>query len=152
MFNKKILILLVILVGLIISIICLIPNNEFKAPSFDHDAKSFKDVPNQNNVLKVNENYAFYIDGKPYVKDNHIYVNFYSLTSDNIFLKVRVFQDDNIIAESGLLKSNEWIEKLNLKKELSKTKKIKYMIMSYEKDTYYSMGEVQLNVQLEENK
>ena len=149
MFNKKVLILFVILIGLIIAIICIPKNNGFKPPSFDSTAKKFDKVPDENKVVKIGSDYSFYINGKPYIKDDYIYVDFYSLTSENIYLKVRVLQNDEIVAESGLLKSNESVEKIKLKKDLN-GKNISYLIMSYEKDTYYSLGEITLNLKLEE--
>ena len=83
--------------------------------------------------------------GGDFDKDKYIYVNFYSLTNDKTYLKVRVLQDDVIIAESGLLKKNEFVEKLKMKRSLIESKRITYLVMSYEKDTYYSLGEVRLN-------
>ncbi len=150
MFNKKIFILLIILIGLIIPIVYLTQNRGFKPPKFDETTKVFTTVPDKEKILKISDDYAFYIADSPYVKNDYIYVNFYSLTKSNIYLKVRVFQDDVIIAESGLIKNNEYLEKIKLKHELTKSSNVRYLIMSYEKDTYYSMGEVQLNFKMEE--
>ena len=150
MFKNKIIILSVILIALVISIILVVKNNSFKPPRFDENAKSFEKVPDEEKVVKFDDNYAFYIEGSPKIKDNYIYINFYSLSGENTYLKVRILQDDNIIAESGLLKSNEYIEKVKINKSLSNSKKITYLIMSYEKDTYYSLGEIRLNSTLEE--
>ena len=149
MFKNKIIILSIVLVILIVSIILVSKSNKFIPPSFDDNARDFKKIPNEQGTIKVNEDYVFYIEGSPKIKDDKIYVNFYSLASKNIYLKVRVLQNDTIIAESGLLKSNEWIETIRLKETLFTSKRITYLIMAYEKDTYYSLGEVRLNFTLE---
>ena len=46
-----------------------------------------------------------------------------------------------------LIKGGQRVEKVKLNDKLSK-QDYKFVIMSYEKDTYYSLGEVQLNVKV----
>lgn len=143
--KKTVIILSTIIVIMIIGIIYFSMDKKFVPPKFEENAKTFEKVPNEDKIIRVNDDYAFYIDGIAKVKDKYIYVNFYSLTNDKTYLKVRVLQDDVIIAESGLLKKNEFVEKLKMKRLLIESKRITYLVMSYEKDTYYSLGEVRLN-------
>ena len=143
--KKTVIILSTIIVIMIIGIIYFSIDKKFVPPKFEENAKTFEKVPNEDKIIRVNDDYAFYIDGIAKVKDKYIYVNFYSLTNDKTYLKVRVLQDDVIIAESGLLKKNEFVEKLKMKRSLIESKRITYLVMSYEKDTYYSLGEVRLN-------
>lgn len=143
--KKTVIILSTIIVIMIIGIIYFSMDKKFVPPKFEENVKTFEKVPNEDKIIRVNDDYAFYIDGIAKVKDKYIYVNFYSLTNDKTYLKVRVLQDDVIIAESGLLKKNEFVEKLKMKRSLIESKRITYLVMSYEKDTYYSLGEVRLN-------
>ncbi len=145
--NKILIFLLIVSVVLIGLIIYLMDARNFHPPKFDKFAKPFEEAP--TDIIAVTNDYKFYIEGEPILKDGYLYINFYSLTSEDIYLKVRILENDNIISESGLIKSHEYLEKI---KYSSESKRITYLVMSYEKDTYLSMGEVRLHAMLGEQK
>ena len=144
--RKKELLLFIILVILIVIIIYLNNVTKFHPPKFDHNTVTFNTKP--ENIIKINDDYSFSINGNPEIKNNYLYINFYSLSSDNIYLKLRLLEGDEVKGESGLIKGNEYLERIKISK--LKGKKLTYLIMSYDKDTYYSMGEVRLNIDLGE--
>ena len=50
-----------------------------------------------------------------------------------------------------MIKPGYYIEKIKLKRYVSNSENVKIKVMSYEKDTYYSAGAVNLNVTLTAN-
>ncbi len=140
-------ILAILVVGLLIMVVPNL-NKKFNKPSFDSNAKKISDNTNYiDKVFTIKDGYSFYIDGNPKLDGNNLFIDFYSNTSDDIYLKVRVLEDDKIIGESGLVQTGELLDHIHL----NKTKvsgKVYYLIMGYEKDTYYSAGEVNLNIKI----
>lgn len=71
------------------------------------------------------------------------------LTNDEgnkVWLKLRILdEEDNILAETGLLKPNEYVKTVTFDKIPKSGANIKLKIMAYEPDTYYSAGAVTLN-------
>ena len=143
--KKKITILSLILLVLIVIIFALLDARRFHPPKFEENAKVFENEP--EGLITVNDDYIFSINGNPTLSNNYLNINLYSLTSENIYIKVRIMQGDKIIGQSGLLKSHEYLDKLYVS-SINKSKGIQYVIMGYEKDTYYSMGEVTLNIKM----
>ena len=140
--------LLLILIALLIGLLLLNinRNGRFNKPDFDRTSEKINLDDYEKKSVKVTDGYIFYVSPNPKIKNGYINVDFVSLCDDNIYLKLRVFENENLIAESGLIKKGEIIKKLKIKN--SNVKKIMYVVMSYEKDTYYSLGEIKLKAKV----
>ena len=65
---------------------------------------------------------------------------------NEVWLKLRILdEEDNILAETGLLKPNEYVRTVTFDTVPENRATIKLKIMAYEPDTYYSAGAVTLN-------
>ena len=154
--NKITIILSVILLILIILIILLtisIKNKStFKKPEFDKNVieNISSELDYQNKIIKVTDNYSLYIEPEPIINDNSLIINLISLDTNNILLKVRVLKEDEVVAETGLIKPGQYLEKVQLKKKLDVNDEIVYMVMGYEKDSYLSAGAIKLNTRIGE--
>lgn len=152
--NKLLIILSTILIVFICVIVFLLINidrkSTFKKPEFD---KSAEEIPSNLNyeesVLKVVDGYSIYISSSPKFEDNHLKIDFISLGTNNIWIKVRILDENNkIIGETGLVKPGEYLEKVKLNKSLKSKDQIKYKIMGYEIDSYLSAGVIKLNTKV----
>lgn len=76
--------------------------------------------------------------------DAFIYLTNYS--ENSTWLKLRIYDSEGkIVAETGLVKPGEYIEKIHFVRVMQDTERIKLKIMAYEPETYYSAGSVVLN-------
>ncbi len=63
---------------------------------------------------------------------------------NSVWLKLRIMDESgNILAETGLLKPNEYVQSVKFDAAVPSTK-LKLKIMAYEPNTYYSAGSVTL--------
>ena len=139
----------VLVIGLVIML--LTNNNDFKKPSFESNIIKVNDnTEYTNNLITIRDGYSFYIEGSPEYKNNNLHINFYSNSDESIYLKVRVLKDDKVIGESGLIKTGELLKSLRIK-NLKVNDELTYLIMGYEKDTYYSAGELKLKIKVGES-
>lgn len=153
--NKKLISLISILIVLILIIIVLFINiqnkSTFKKPKFDEFATS--NIPNElkykESVINISDGYSIYIDGIARKEEDNLIINFVSIESNNIWIKIRITDEGkNVIAESGLIKPGEYLKSIKLRKQVSENENITYMIMGYEKDNYMSAGTVSLNTKV----
>lgn len=153
--NKKITILISILILLIAIIILLIFNiknkSTFTKPEFDTNAttKIPEKLNYKSSIINISEGYSIYIDGIPHINKDDIIINFISIEDNKVWIKIRLLDEEkNIVAESGLIKPGEYLKSLKTKKKIKSNDKITYMIMGYEIDTYMSAGTVELNTKV----
>lgn len=148
-FSLVLIILLILIVGLLIN---LHYKQSFRPPKFDSNAsnKIPTNVDYQSELLNVGEGYSIYISAKPKLIKNNLKVDFISLDRNNIWIKIRVLHNDEIIGESGLVKPGQYLEKIKLNKKVSAKDNITYMIMGYEPETYLSAGTITLNTRVDE--
>jgi hypothetical protein len=124
----------------------------FKKPEFDKNASEniASDLYYQNRIIKVTDNYSLYIDPEPIINNNSLIINLISMETNNIWIKVRVLKDKEVVAETGLIKPGQYLEKVQLKKKLDVNDEIVYMVMGYEKESYLSAGTIKLNTRIGE--
>lgn len=155
--NKYLIILTTILVALVIIIILLSVNlknkTTFVKPKFD--LNTISEIPEnldyKSSILNVNDGYSIYINASPIVDNDNLIIDFISMSDNNIWIKVRILNsNDEIIAETGLVKPGEYLRTVELNKSISKGDAMTYMIMGYEKDSYLSAGLVKLNTRIGE--
>lgn len=154
--NKIQKILVIILLILIIVIVMLKINlknkTKFIKPPFEQNIiTKIPDSIEYDKFLNITKGYSFYIEPLPKISNNFLIINFAAHESNNIWLKVRILQNDEIIAESGLVKPGQYLEKIMLNGNTYLVdKEITYLIMGYEIDTYLSEGIVKLNTRIGE--
>jgi len=125
----------------------------FVKPKFDK--LSVDQIPSdlnyESSALEITNGYKIYIDATPKVVDNYLNINFVSFDTNNIWIKIRVLdQNSDVIAESGLVRPGEYLQKIKLDKKVAVKSKITYVIMGYEIDTYFSEGTITLNTMVGE--
>ena len=68
---------------------------------------------------------------------------------NKVYIKLRVLDaDGNSLGETGLIKPGEYVKDVELSKVLAAGTSIKLKIMSYEPETYMSMGSAVLNTKI----
>lgn len=155
--KKKIIILSLVLLFLILIIILLsinIKNKEtFVKPEFDSNVLTEipENINYQDSTIKIKENYDIYINGLPKLENDDLVIDFISIDTNNIWIKIRVLnENEEVIAESGLVKPGEYLKSVKLNKQINKTDQVIYMIIGYEIDTYLSAGTIKLNTRIGE--
>ncbi len=74
-----------------------------------------------------------------------------SANNKNVWLKLRIYSNSNeIIGESGLIKPGEYIRSVLLNNNVEIGTNLKMKIMSYEPETYSSMGSVTINTVMQD--
>ena len=151
-------VLAVALVGIIISCVIVSQSDSkkqispvFSAPAFDSNAAvvSVDDIPQsaEYKSLTIKENFKISIARVVLIKDNVAEVYFTSDSGNAAWLKIEVLSADGKICygESGLLKQGETLEKITLNSNPEGNELI-IKILSYEPDTYYSLGTATVKV------
>ena len=100
----------------------------------------------KESIITLDEGYSFYISPNPTTKNDYLIVNFVSLETNDVWIKIRVLKNNNVVAESGLIKPGEYFEKIKLSNEIDYNDELTYIIMGYEKETYLSAGAANLKI------
>lgn len=150
--NKLTCLLMFIACALILIVIVLFINNkDFTPPKIDSSSKietpKYVDELGYKN-LKVSSGYNIAIAGKPKLDGKYLFVYFTSDESSKYLFKLRIYKNNSLIKETGVIEPGHYIEKIKVGSKLSVGDDISYKIMGYEYDTYYSAGEVSLNVRV----
>ena len=124
---------------------------EFIPPEFETAAQT--DTPVIPTYLQWSEisqdgmSFKVGISGNIILKDdNHSDVFLLNDKENDVWLKLRVLDDNNtIIGETGLLKPGEYVQSICFSKGVFSGQKIKLKIMTYQPETYYSEGSIILN-------
>jgi len=119
---------------------------KFVKPSFDVNA--LEGSPNVANDSYTQIEYSTYykikLCGNPEIKGNNLYLYLTSLDTNDITIKVRIYKDDNLVGESGLIKPNSYLEYIKVK-NINSGDKIKVKIMGYDNE-YHSAGVINTNI------
>lgn len=123
---------------------------KFVPPEFDSEATAgTPSVPDGLGYLEVyKEGMSFnsFVCGEVKIVDSKADIYFTNPEKNTLWMKLRIFDDKgNIIAETGLIKPNEYLQTVSFDKLPANNSKIVMKIMTYEPDTYYSGGSVSLN-------
>ena len=142
-------ILIILMLMLIFSGIGIYRKKVFIKPGFDKHATLLKSKDKkkkfEDKYIEITKDYIFYINPTPKLKDKKLYINLYSKKTNKVYLKVRIYHDDEIIGESKLIKNDYYLDYIKVNKKLKSKQKIAMEIVAYEKDTYTSGGNVKLN-------
>ena len=122
---------------------------EFVPPKFDPAAQSgMPEVADKSwtQLYRDGMSFSAHVCGKVIVNDGSADVFFTNDEGNDVWLKLRILdENDNILAETGLLKPNEYVKSVSFTKIPKSGAKIKLKVMAYEPDTYYSAGSVTMN-------
>ncbi len=153
-------VLAVALVGIIISCVIVSQSDgkkqippEFSAPAFDRNAVIVRvdDIPQsaEYKSLTIKEGFKISMASVVSINDKTAKVYFTSDADNNAWLKIEVLSADGKTSygESGLLKQGETLEKLTLN-STPKGNELIIKILSYEPDTYYSLGTATVKVNI----
>ena len=93
--------------------------------------------------------YQFSVLGEISLADGRVEVFFTNYAQNNAWLKL-VMKDTegNKLGETGLLRPGEYVQYLALELPPAQSMPVTMVIMGYEPDTYYSVGNVSLQTQL----
>ncbi len=95
----------------------------------------------QYSDVKVNDSFVISLALAPLYKDGGAQVFFASDANNTVNTLVRLYDSDGkMIGESGLVKPGEYVESVAISLVPTKTTSIFAKVLSYEKETYYSMG------------
>lgn len=157
--NKNVTVLAAVFaVALIIMIVALsvskeAERGEFVPPTFDASAvEGTPEVPDGLGYSAPYQDgmaYRFAVCGNVLMEGKQALVYFTNPAENDTWTKLRVYDENgNILGETGLLKPGEYVQYVELDKELASGTPIKLKIMGYEPDTYLSAGSVVLNTQI----
>lgn len=122
---------------------------EFVPPPFETAAQSgMPDAADESwtQIYRDGMSFSTHICGKVVLNGSSADVYFTNDDGNEVWLKLRILDtDDNILAETGLLKPNEYVRTVTFNTVPEKGAGIKLKIMAYEPETYYSAGAVTLN-------
>ncbi len=122
---------------------------EFIPPPFEKSAQSGMPEINDESLTQIytdKMSFSAHINGKVILNESSSDLYFTNDGGNKVWLKLRILdKDDNIIAETGLLKPNEYLKTVTFDTVPESGAGIKLKIMAYEPETYYSAGAVTLN-------
>jgi len=158
--KEKLIIKIMIVIVAIICIISLIiffnkdklaKKGQFIIPEMEESAINGKPnaIPKEYmyQEAKVNDDYIIYLSANPSIKDNILTIYFTSVETNKGLIKIKILDsNDSVIGESGLINSNSYIKDITLNKSLKNKEKITIKVMHYEKETYYSLGSIKLDL------
>lgn len=143
---------LLAVLGMILSLILTGGNGKqatFTPPPFEAEAQS--GTPNVadeswTQIYRDGMDFSAHICGKVFLNGKSADLYFTNDNGNEVWLKLRILdEEDNILAETGLLKPNEYVRTVTFDSVPENRANIKLKIMAYEPDTYYSAGAVTLN-------
>ncbi|MBR6502823.1 MAG: hypothetical protein IKT42_05215 [Clostridia bacterium] len=124
---------------------------EFVAPAFDKNATVIEtsDIPQsaQYKPLVVKEGFKIAMSSEVTINDDVIEVYFTSDKNNVAWLKIEILSADGtkFYGESGLIKQGETLKQLKLD-SLPEGESLIVKVLSYEPDTYYSLGTAKVTV------
>lgn len=130
-------------------------NTEFVPPEFDVNAvEGIPDVPEEyewSEIYQDGMSFKVGISKKIIINaDSQADVYLYSNEDNNVWLKLRILDDDGkILSESGVIKSGEYVKTVTFAEAVYNGQKVKLKIMSYQPETYYSEGSIILNTNIQ---
>lgn len=155
----RIILAAVLCVALLIAVIALYTmpqptQGEFIPPEFDAAAIAGEpQVPQELGYSKIYRDgmeFSAWVCGKVTQESGAAVVYFTNPSENNVWMKVRMMdQKGNVLGESGLILPGEYVRTVSLAKELKPGSAVSMKIMTYEPETYFSMGAVTLNTTAE---
>ena len=125
--------------------------NDFVPPAFDSAAVSGLPVGVDTSIygtLILADGIAVSLYSAPTVTDGTAQVYFASHASNTAWVRLRLLDAQGVLlGETGLLRPGEYVESLILQ-TMPKSGQVTAKILTYQPDTYYSMGSATAQLQL----
>lgn len=143
----------VVAIAVMIIVLCIPKKAEqkpFTTPSFDDNAISgtpvVPDGLGYNVLYQDGMSFKAGVCGKISVVGCTADIYLTNIEENEVWLKARFYDSKgNVAGESGLIKPGEYLKSVELKSEPKASEQYTVKIMSYEPDTYNSLGAVTLN-------
>ena len=142
------------LVGVIVALVIVLQPKEmeigeFVPPAFDSGAtEGTPTVPEgmgYSELYRDGMTFKASVCGVVDIVDGKADIYFTNSAENTLWMKIRIFDESGkIIAESGLIKPNEYVKTVTFNTVPADGSKIRMKIMTYEPDTYYSGGAVSM--------
>ena len=116
---------------------------DFTAPPFEENIEL--GVPYVEEVLNYSDitiegNYSFSIAGTPLLEENELSVYFTNPKENEVWLLLRVYNAlGEQIGATGIVRPGEFVKSVTLDSSVT-DESIRVKVLSYEPDTYYSLG------------
>ena len=125
----------------------------FVVPPFDASASYGvpTDIPKElaYGNMKIREDFKISMCTKPVVNGKDVDVYFTAGENNGVYVRLLLLNEaGEIIGESGVLKPGEYVKTILLKSALTESAAVTAKILSYEPETYYSMGTVTAQIYL----
>lgn len=157
--EKIILLIAALAVMSLLTVLLLLPKPQaqvllgaFTPPPFEENAISGEPTvafPQIYGTLTLTEDLAVRLYSAPVVQDGKIAVYFASKAENTLWVRLRITDENgNILGQTGLLKPGEYVESISLLKK-PKSSRAVAKILTYQPETYYSMGTANANIQLQ---
>ena len=156
--EKRILIVLGALVLALLAAVCIQRANRpvevsgFEPPAFDASALSGEPevaYPDMYGTLSLNDEVTVSLYSAPIVADDFALVCFAADAGNTAWVRLRLLDaKGNILGESGLLRPGEYVESIALATQPDRPEAIA-KILTYEPDTYYSLGSATAQIMLQ---
>ena len=159
--EKSVLVLMAIfLIGLISIYILLSGQNNreesFIPPEFEKHIEA--GIPNHIDEsldyreLNISEELTISLCGNLAVNHDYVDIYFTSSKENKVLSKIKLLDEDGtLIGESGLIKPDEYMKSIQLIETPKKSKNVIAKILTYEPDTYYSEGTINVKLYLDVN-
>ena len=123
---------------------------EFSPPPFDETAvvgaPAVTDETLRYSYLKMTDTLALALCAVCEMDEDGLRIYFTSLEHNTAWVKVKVYSEKGkLLGESGLLRPGEYVEHIALSAS-PKGDTLKIKVLSYEPDTYYSLGSAEIAV------
>ena len=121
------------------------PKVVFIPPEFDAAAvDGVPEIPAGYKYGELNQEklpYKVGLCGEAFVENGNAMLYFTNPSENNAWLKLRIIDEQGtVIGESGLIKPGQYLPSVKLNKKIAKDTPVSIKIMSYEPDTYNSLG------------
>lgn len=156
--EKIILLGLAVLVALLLVAVLFSPKpapkpvvGQFVPPPFDANAVKGAptvEFPQIYGTLKLNDDAMVRLYSTPVVEDGKLLVLFTTAEENACWVRLRICDEKgNVLGQTGLLRAGEYVEYVELSQS-PKSKNLLAKILTYEPETYYSLGTANVNLQL----
>lgn len=125
---------------------------DFTPPEFDGAAivgAPDASLASQYGKMTVSEGFEFCMSASPTLTGNDLALYFASPETNTVWMLLRVYDESgNLLGESGLVRPGEYLPSLTLT-AVPTGETVRASVLSYEADTYYSMGSANAMLQLQ---